>query len=415
MVLGNVSFSQTINGKPVTVVYRRSSLHTMIMESEGYPYKDTVLKAYNNAPFPEKYNDHTIGAKSFNPLMYRSSAAPTDSTVDTSAFAKIDDYKPMIDNYMQREKIAAKLVAKWFNRKDDGSFDMDLIGARGSYDASDLATKIASNSARGLASLADAGEELIGNTFVVVSKLKFVSNEVAATAIRAAAYIAADQIPSNLLSMTAKAAADVVYNKTHEGYSVWTTSYLYKLRWNDSIAAVFYNDLWVDKSKKDSVRASKFYDSDIFGMDFVGSEKSSSLVAFAGDRNPAEVITVATVRTVDNVYAKLQKKYDIFKTKTPLYTGEPITAKIGLKEGLEAGDKYEVLEQVQDADGKTKYVRKGVVKVDGKQIWDNRFVAGAQAPQATDSTATAAQPTLDRTFFKGGKDYYAGMLIRQIK
>jgi hypothetical protein len=115
------------------------------------------------------------------------------------------------------------------------------------------------------------------------------------------------------------------------------------------------------------------------------------------------------------VYAKLQKEYDIFKTKTPLYTGEPITAKIGLKEGLQARDRYEVLEQVQDANGKTKYVRRGVVKVKGNKIWDNRFAAGQPVATAVDDKTTAGDPTLDRTFFKGGKNYYSGMLIRQIK
>lgn len=430
-LLGNATFAQTANGKPMTSVYRRSSLHTMIMESENFPYKETVLNAYYNAPFPDKYNDHTIEGKSFNPLMYRRSASPSDSTADSVAFAKINDYRPIIDNYMMREKVAAQLVAKWFNRNEDGSFDMDLIGERGSYDASDMATRVASSSARGLASLSDAGEELIGNTFVVVSKLKFVSNEVTATAIRITAYIAADQIPNQYISMAARLAADVAYSKTHEGYTVWTTSYLYKLSWNDSIAAVFYNDLWMDKSRPDSIRAARFYSSDIFGMEFVGSEKSSSLVAFAGDRNASQVIEMATVRTIDNVYAKLQKKYDIFKTKTPLYTGYPITAKIGLKEAVEGGDRYEVLEQVQDANGKTKYVRKGIVKVDGKKIWDNRFVAGESAPAINDTETIAltdslsvdavvvevkeSKPVLDRTFFKGSKNYYPGMLIRQIK
>ena len=95
-----------------------------------------------------------------------------------------------------------------------------------------------------------------------------------------------------------------------------------------------------------------------------------------------------------------------------MYTGFPITAKIGLKEGIAGGDKYEVLEQELDAEGKTKYVRKGIVKVDKKQIWDNRFVAGEV--QAVDSIASN-KPKIDRTLFKGAKNYYAGMLIRQIK
>ena len=410
--------SQTINGKPLEIKYRRSSLHTILMESNNFPYKDTVIRAYNNSPFPDKYNNHTIGEKSFNPYKYQNGYTISDPNTekpasDNSNQSNGDNYKFIIDNYFKQEKIANKLVAKWFDRKEDGTFDMDLIGQRGSYNASEMAAKIASSSARGLASLADAGEELIGNTFVVVSRLNFVSNEVPAAAARAVAYFAADRIPSQFLSDAAKALADVAYEKTREGYSVWTTSYLYKLQWNDSIAAVFYNDLWMDKSKIDAQRKAKFDNSDIFGMEFVGSEKSSTAVLFSGDKSPELVVEVATVRTVDNVYAKLQKKYDVFKTKTPLYSGEPITAKIGLKEGIEGGDKFEVLEQVLDKEGKTKYERKGVIKVNGKKIWDNRFNAGDG--QKVDTTASSKEPKLDRTFFKGGKNYYSGMLIRQIK
>jgi len=393
----------TVGGKPLEIKYRRSSLHTILIESDKFPFKDTVLSAYYNAPFPDKYNNHTIGEKSFDPTKYSTNTIKSD-----------DDYKNVIDNYFQQNKIANKLVAKWFDRKPDGTMDMDLIGQRGSYNATEMAAKIASNSARGLSSLADAGEELIGNTFVVVSKLNFVSNEYAAAAVRAVAYAAASRIPSSLGQTLAQKAADMVYNKTKEGYSVWTTSYLYKLMWNDSISAVFYNDLWMNKNTKDTARNSKFNYSDIFGMEFVGSEKSSSLVTFSLNetRSTEKIVEIATVRNIDAVYAKLQKKYDVFKTKTPLYTGFPITAKIGLKEGIAGGDKYEVLEQELDAEGKTKYVRKGIVKVDKKQIWDNRFVAGEV--QAVDSIASN-KPKIDRTLFKGAKNYYAGMLIRQIK
>jgi hypothetical protein len=115
---------------------------------------------------------------------------------------------------------------------------------------------------------------------------------------------------------------------------------------------------------------------------------------------------------VDAVYAKLQKQYDVFKTKTPLFTGYPITAKIGLKEGLENNDRYEVLEQVVNENGFTNYVRKGIITVDGKQIWDNRFSAGEEL-DAKAKASTAA--TLDRTFFRGAENFYPGMLIRQIK
>lgn len=388
-------------GKKIEVKYRRSSLHTILIESKKFPFKDTVVAAYNNAPFPDKYNNHNIGEKSFNPEEYG------NVNSDTA------DYKLIVDKYLNKNKIANKLVAKWFDRKDDGSFDMNLIGERGSYNASEMETLIAKKSTKGIASLSDAGEELIQNTFVVVSKLNFVNNEVVAGIVRDAAKVTASSTMSGLALTLALSAADLTYEKTKEGYSVWTTSYLYRLRWNDSIASVFYNEMWTDKGAIDPAKVAKFDNTDIFKLEFVGKEKSSSLVMFSltEKRSEAKIVEIATVRTIDAVYAKLQKKYDVFKTKTPLYSGNPITAKIGMKEGLVGGEKFEVLEQVIDAEGHSKYEKKGEIKVDKKQIWDNRFSAGEKISK--DDVVTDSK--LDRTFFKGGKDYYAGMLIRQIK
>ena len=107
---------------------------------------------------------------------------------------------------------------------------------------------------------------------------------------------------------------------------------------------------------------------------------------------------------MDAVIAKLQKKYEDFRTKTPLYSIDPLAAKIGLKEGLEDGDKYQVLEQAVDANGKTVYNKIGVLKVNGKQIWDNRYMATGDSVKATDKTLFSKV---------SGKDLYPGLLIKQ--
>jgi hypothetical protein len=94
-------------------------------------------------------------------------------------------------------------------------------------------------------------------------------------------------------------------------------------------------------------------------------------------------------------------------------TGNPITAKIGMKEGIDNGDKFEVLEQTIDPKtGLTKYESKGKITVEKDKIWDNRYNV-VDGPQ--ESQVAADKQAQDRTTFKGGKDYYSGMLIRQIK
>lgn len=120
------------------------------------------------------------------------------------------------------------------------------------------------------------------------------------------------------------------------------------------------------------------------------------------------MIERATIKAIDRVIVKLQKNHDQFKTKTPLHTVDPLTAKVGLKEGITKKSTFDVLEQVEDENGKTQYVKVGIVKVDSKYpIWDNTYGAQEENPNST----------VDRTYFKkvSGKDFFPGMLLVQKK
>lgn len=408
--------------------YCRSSLHTILIESDHFKNKESVTKAYYAAPFPNKYNDHNIGIKSLNPNDFPITDAEREAAkVKKSQMGKAlagaaseitggiinpngEDIPLIIDKFIEKNKIANKLVAKWFDRHEDGTFDMELIGKRGHYNASEMDANIAKNSARGTAMLADAGEELINNTFVVFSKLNFVSNELVAKTIHDFAIKKTELLKNAIAQLAAQKIADKIYEKTRKGYSVWTTSYLYKLTWNDSIAAVFYRDLWIDKSNPDEVKKKLFESTDLFKLEFVGKEKSRNLVLTTKDQaSTDDIINLATIRNMDAVYAKLQKKYDVFKTKTPILSNSPLCAMIGMKEGLKGGEKFEVLELMEDEEtGKRSYKKVGKITVDKKSIWDNRYNAGELADDGNTD--------IKYTRFKGNKKkIFAGMLIRQIK
>ena len=395
--------AQTIKDE---IKYRRSSLHTMLIESDDFPKKDQVMNAYSSTPFPDKYDNHDIGVKFLNTAKYS-----RQSEVDSSE-AKMPE---IISLYFTENKTANQLVAKWFNRKSDGTFDDNLVMQRGLINASFLETKTAAASAEGRALLANAGYELINNTFVVVNKMKFIENEPVARVARDLAIKATENIKMPLLRSKAIDLANKGYEKAKEGYSVWTTSYLYQLKWDKESETAFNETMLLQNGVEDAQAATKkalFDTTDLFKLEYIGAEKARSLVTFSlsEKRTEEQIINLAVVRNVENVYAKLQKKYDVFKTKVPLYSGSPLTAKIGLKEGLEAGDKFEVLEQVIDPKtGIAEYKKKGVIKVDKKMIWDNRYSDGIVTDdQNLDSASNV-------TTFDGGKDYQAGMLIRQIK
>ena len=192
-----------------------------------------------------------------------------------------------------------------------------------------------------------------------------------------------------------------------KGYFVRTNSYLYRLVWNDEIASEFYNDLWMDESNYDPERKKAFDRSDLFKLEYVGSEISRNNLqsTIFSSKSNEELIEIATIKAVDKNIGKLQRSYEEFRVKTPLLSIDPLAAKIGLKEDLEKNDKFEVLEQVLNEDGTTYYDRVGVIKVDGKHIWDNTYLAD-------EVDGNQDEPY---TLFKGNtKKLAPGMLIRQI-
>lgn len=429
------SFAQE-NQSSKDLKFRRSSLCKILIESESFPKKDTVIRAYNSAPFPELYNDHSIAYPSFNPTDFKITNEDRktyghlaiDSTKDNTSFLSMikdpssitnkivdknyEDMPILIDKYVKSNKIANKIIAKWFNRTEDGSFNMELVDQRGLYDASYKDVNIAKRANNGTELLKAAGQDLIANTFIVFSRMKYVNNEVIASQVRDKLKFLAKYKLSGIGLTLANKAIDVTYDKARIGYSVWTTSYLYKLKWNDTVAEKFGKDYYMEKSNLDAAKKEAFDNSDYFELEYVGSQNSTSVVTFSftESRTEEQIVKLSTIRNLDHVFSKLQKEYDQFKPKVQLLTADPITAKIGMKEGLEGGEKFEVLEQIIDPKtGLTEYKRKGIIKVEKGKVWDNLY----NLSDASSDNKTV--DGLDRTTFKGGKDFYANMLIREIK
>lgn len=371
--------------------YRRSSLYTLMINDKNREHYGRIRNSFGDIELSEKFNDHNVG-----PYLIPGTEGE-DQTLN-------------INNFLAQNNIAKELVAKWFNRSADGTFNMDLVAERGSYDASELDVMVAQESKRGSALLADAGEELIKNTFIVVYDYKYSNKEESAkktggwlSAISTVASYAGLDVVSSVADV-----ANIAQTTMGKGYFVKTTAYLYKLKWDEEIASRFYNEMWIDESNYDSSKKEAFDNTDMFQLEFVGTQvaRRNLQSSIFSSKTNEDLIGIATIRAADKSISKLQREYEQFRVKTPLLSGEPITAAIGLKEGLEKGDKFEVLEQTINDDGVTEYKRVGIIKVDHKQIWDNSYLA------EEDQTANKSGYTV----FKGAKNkFYPGMLIRQIK
>ena len=138
-----------------------------------------------------------------------------------------------------------------------------------------------------------------------------------------------------------------------------------------------------------------------------------SLVTFkiGEKRTLTQVIDLSVKRNVDKVYAMLQREYEVFRPIAPVNSINPLTARIGLKEGVEPGQKFEILESEKDKKtGLFKWKSIGTAKVDKKlPVWDNRFGAKEELPAGT--------PAADEfTTFSGGGKAEAGIhFLRLVK
>ena len=414
----------------------------VLLESSAFPQQDAVLNSWKNYPFPDKYNKHDVGIPSVNienvlltDEEYRAAGYldtlkkmgdilkatanwnglryNADSTVILRLPNEKAEYQLRIDKIIRDQQLAKKCVSSWFNRGADGKLNFDLVASRGMYSASEMDKAVASNSSVGMSAIADAGIELLNNTFVTFTKMDFVENEPVVRAVRD------DAIAEIMKNVTIPIAqqkaielANKAYEKAKEGYSLWSKTWLYQLNWNDSIQNVMFQQLWSDPKAYES--------SDIFSLKFVGVQYNTSLVTFSlkETRTQEQIINLALVRNVDKAFAELQKENDVFKPKVPVLTTDPITAQIGMKEGIEGGEKFDVFEMTMNPKtGLTEYKNVGQATADKKLVWDNRYNDGQGTVVEGKEGAEAAEPapTLTATTFKGSKKVQPGMLLKQIK
>ncbi len=376
--------------------YRRSSLYSVLVNHSDQKFAAEISKVFLEMPDPDKYNSHDLSVKVLSVDKRMSDNAQITAFLDSNA-------------------VASRLVGKWFNRDFlTGQCDVELIKERGLYNASKFDEAMADKSQRGKALLEDAGEDLIGNTFVLMNDVRYVDKEKTGKALSTGLKLFGS-------FMNAYGGGNTGWEKigntlgdmaeTLKGFKVKTVSYLYQLVWDEGTATDFYTNFYAstpnEQAKKQAFDAGRSH----FKLKYIGSQESSgSDISFLGVNleNPNIMVRKACQRALDENVASLQQNYEAFKVKTPLISAMPITAQIGTKEGITPNSKFEVLEAQLTSEGKTVYKRVGTIQALQNLIWDNRYMAFEEG---------AVGSELGCTFFKktSGKDFYPGMLIREIK
>jgi hypothetical protein len=390
-------------------------------------------KAWQNYPFPDKYNKHLInftqaygGAPKGGFLeiihKYRNGFDGMELTEAKelleqfkSGKAYNEDLVKTINEINVNKKIGNDLVKKWYNIKEDGSWDYNLIMERAFYNASQLDLAEANATLKGVHTIVDKSDNLISNTFVTFSKLAFYPSEPVAAFTRNLAYFIAGftPAPANQIMITA---ANTAYAATCKGYTARTTTALYQLDWSEEVVADFYAMFKAD-GKIDMEKFNAY----TFPMKLVGIDnaKNTTIDAASGFASAfgneekvkpeSELIQQTVIRNIDKIFAKLQKSYEVFAPVSQIISVDPLMADMGMKEGLEGGEKFNLLQPVENPETKEiEWKSIGVVKVDKKGIWDNRYSL-VDAEQPSDGTNT-----LKGTILSNNKKAQLGMVVKQV-
>lgn len=405
--------------------YRRSSLYSVLVKHSKEKYGLEIDSAFNAMPIPDRFNDHNLPLRSFE-----SSATKAVKSGNIKDQFNLEDISAFID----LSHAANNMVAKWFNRDSTGAFNVDLVRDRGYYDASADDIAAAKLTERNLSILGDAGEDLIGKTFMIVNDITFVdkgeNSAKAAGVIKVLGSVAGLLLNSSAVTDLGNLAAAAT--NEIDGFTVNITTYLYQLAWDENIAGEFYATMWMDSTSVDSVRRACFDTSSLFKLNYVGKTMTSaanlSSKSFSKFTKSAQMLKVCA-RAVDKAIVQLSRSYEQFRVKVPIgqisEDGKSVEVAIGLKDGVSVKNKYEVLMPAKDADGKVTYKRVGTLQPIKGQIWDNRFGAldDAQAlaeshEKVKDDEGAEGNPMLLATTFKvlsGAGQIAPGCLVREME
>jgi hypothetical protein len=274
---------------------------------------------------------------------------------------------------------------------------------------------LALQTTRGLATLSDAGEELLKHTFVLVNDVTYITAEQEAAVAKATMSVIGGLFDAFAGGSAGRDMANLggAIADSFTGFKVKTHSYLYQLEWNDSIAAIFYQMHYT--ATPDPAKMQAFLDDKTtYRLKYVEHEyEFDKKSVLKGQYSRTELVRTICARSMDKNIVALAKKYEDFKVKTPVYQVlysdkghiEGYAAKIGMKEGITEASKFQVIQRVTDPNTNTttyKYI--ATVKPVKGAIWDNRYNAVVEQADGA---------TLPYTTFKkvSGGDIQPGMLL----
>lgn len=326
--------------------YDRNSLSVLMLDNNG-KYGSDLRNAMNSVSVPTKFDDNMLQTR-----VIRGS-----------------DNSDMVKSALESARVPNEIFSKWFSRDADGSFNMSVIHERGLYNATDADVIEASASKVGLAKLEDAGETLIGHSYVMVLSFHNIKTM--------------DQYYDEL-DKSRKSWAELLKTKyvpvtrSRNGYRADVTGYLYKLSNVSASMDDFYSNMWIfdEDSKEEKAKKVSAFNNARFQLEYVTTVTRTVEASQPNEgqqKSRAQLFEVMADLAVNGLIYETEKTVDAWKVVTALYDTHPLRAKIGTKENLYVDDRYFVYEYRMNKSNEVYADRRGVVRV--KKVANNSQVA----------------------------------------
>lgn len=302
-----------------------------------------AVKAAEKIPFSDKYNNHNL----------KEISLPLGQDFKVLSF---DEKRVFLKELLEKQGIGRSMVAKWFNRQENGMMNLDYVHQSGLYNATDQDVKLAATAKRGDAFLKDAGQNLVDKSYVLVL------------------------VPTDIKSNDD--------GKTR-GWVITYDLFFYKIRFTPDVVARFYNvwpydddDALVKKNKIAAFDTLTFKFDDVYSKTLQSASSSETLTNNKSPKSLTQLLEVATKSMYENSTFLLDKSIEDFRVKVKVSKISPIRAKIGKKEGLKCDNQYFVYQyKWNERSGKAEPERQAVVR-STSNIADNRQIATGSSPES---------------------------------
>jgi hypothetical protein len=304
----------------VSSKYNRTGLSIVFVNR---PNGSDVKNFCDTVGVPDKFDHNVIATKFLN--------------VDYEGVTPV--LSENISACVQDKNLGKEIMSYVFNRQENGTFDDARILERGLYDAKDQ--DIRNSAAAKVKDLSfEWGEPLVNSSYVVVV---------------------------DFYNSATKTEKDVT------SYEVKANAHAYKLNAGREVLDNFYATAWADVtySDADRVKAMKAYDAMAFDLEYI------TTVSVTGTSSSGKYVNgsmaAACQGAYDNVIYELEKKITAWKVATSIVAVRPLAAKIGKKEGVKNGARFQAYTYKENKDGELVSVKRGMLRA--TVVTDNRGVS----------------------------------------